>query len=77
MNNEDHRLSGNFERNRGILPIPVTGPYVIVSHYGQYAVDGLRNVKLDNKGIDIKGKPGAKARAILMEKFRLYSNTMA
>ena len=40
------------------------GPYVIVSHYGQYAVDGLRNVKLDNKGIDIKGKPGAKARAI-------------
>ena len=64
LNNEDHRLSGNFERNRGILPIPVTGPYVIVSHYGQYAVDGLRNVKLDNKGIDIKGKPGAKARAI-------------
>ena len=53
-----------FERNRGILPMPVTGPYVIVSHYGQYAVDGLRNVKLDNKGIDIKGKPGAKARAI-------------
>ena len=64
LNNEDHRLSGNFERNRGILPMPVTGPYVIVSHYGQYAVDGLRNVKLDNKGIDIKGKPGAKARAI-------------
>ena len=64
LNNEDRQLSGSFERNRGILPIPVTGPYVIVSHYGQYAVDGLRNVKLDNKGIDIKGKPGAKARAI-------------
>ena len=64
LNNEDHRLSGNFERNRGILPMPVTGPYVIVSHYGQYAVDGLRNVKMDNKGIDIKGKPGAKALAI-------------
>lgn len=77
LNNEDHRLSGNFERNRGILPMPVTGPYVIVSHYGQYAVDGLRNVKLDNKGIDIKGKPGAKHVQFLMEKFRLYSNTMA
>lgn len=64
LNNEDRQLSGSFERNRGILPIPVTGPYVIVSHYGQYAVDGLRNVKLDNKGIDIKGKPGAQARAI-------------
>ena len=64
LNNEDRQLSGSFERNRGILPIPITGPYVIVSHYGQYAVDGLRNVKLDNKGVDIKGKPGAQARAI-------------
>ena len=64
LNNEDRQLSGSFERKRGILPIPITGPYVIVSHYGQYAVDGLRNVKLDNKGIDIKGKPGAQARAI-------------
>ena len=64
LNNEDRQLSGNFERNRGILPVPITGPYVIVSHYGQYAVDGLRNVKLDNKGVDIKGKQGAQARAI-------------
>lgn len=64
LNNEDRQLSGSFERNRGILPVPITGPYVVVSHYGQYAVDGLRNVKLDNKGIDIKGKPGAQARAI-------------
>ena len=64
LNNEDRQLSGSFERNRGILPVPITGPYVIVSHYGQYAVDGLRNVKLDNKGMDIKGKAGANARAI-------------
>lgn len=64
LNNEDRQLSGSFERNRGILPVPITGPYVVVSHYGQYAVDGLRNVKLDNKGIDIKGKQGAQARAI-------------
>lgn len=64
LNNEDRQLSGSFERNRGILPVPITGPYVIVSHYGQYVVDGLRNVKLDNKGIDIKGKPGAQARAV-------------
>ncbi len=64
LNTEDRQLSGSFERNRGILPMPITGPYVIVSHYGQYKVDGLKNVKLDNKGIDIKGKAGAKARAI-------------
>lgn len=62
MNADDRRLSGSFEKNKGILPIPITGPYVIVGHYGQYAV--AKNVRLDNKGIDIRGKEGAKARAI-------------
>ncbi len=64
MNTADRQLSGNFERNRGSLPVPITGSYIIVSHYGEYAVDGLKNVKLDNKGIDIQGHPGAQARAI-------------
>lgn len=61
---EDRRLSNIFERNKGILPAPITGPYAVVGHYGRYEVAGLRNVRLDNKGIDIKGKPGANARAI-------------
>ena len=60
----DRQLSGTFERNKGKLPIPVTGPYVIVGRYGQYQVDGLRNVRLDNKGIDIKTKQGSMARTI-------------
>ncbi len=64
MSKADRQLSGNFEKNKGILPMPITGPHLIVSHYGQYSVPGLRNVKLDNKGIDIQGKDGAKARAI-------------
>ena len=56
--------SGTFAENRGKLPVPITGPYLITSHFGQYTVEGLRNVKLDNKGIDIQGQPGAQARAI-------------
>ena len=64
MSKADRELSGNFANNRGKLPMPITGAYIIPSHYGQYAVEGLRNVKLDNKGIDIQGKPGAQARAI-------------
>lgn len=64
MDREDRALSGNFVSNRGKLPMPISGPYIITSRYGQYAVEGLRNVKLDNKGIDIQGKPGAQARAI-------------
>jgi len=61
---EDMRISGNFEGNRGRLPIPITGPYRIVSHFGQYNVEGLRNVTLDNKGINIRGEAGAQARSI-------------
>lgn len=64
MSKADRELSGSFASNRGKLPMPISGPYIITSHYGQYAVEGLRNVKLDNKGIDIQGKPGAQARAI-------------
>ena len=64
MSKADRELSGNFAANRGKLPMPISGAYIITSHYGQYAVEGLRNVKLDNKGIDIQGNPGAQARAI-------------
>lgn len=64
MSKADRELLGNFANNRGKLPMPITGAYIITSHYGQYSVEGLRNVKLDNKGIDIQGKPGAQARAI-------------
>ena len=64
MSSEDRRLSGNFESNRGRLPMPITGPYRIVSHFGQYNVEGLSNVTLDNKGINIKGQSGAQARSI-------------
>ena len=62
MNSEDRQLSGTFESNKGRLPMPITGPYVIVGRYGQYAV--TKNVRLDNKGIDIRGKEGAKARVV-------------
>ena len=62
--NEDRHLSDVFEKNKGKLPMPITGAYAIVGHYGKYQVKGLRNVRLDNKGIDIKGKEGAQARVI-------------
>lgn len=62
VDSEDRRLSGSFERNKGALPVPITGPYVVIGHYGQYQV--MKNVRLDNKGMDIKGKPGACARAV-------------
>lgn len=61
---DNRNLSTVFERNKGILPVPITGPYLIVEHYGRHNVPGMRYVALDNKGIDIKGQAGAQARAI-------------
>ena len=61
---EDMRISGSFESNRGRLPMPITGSYRIVSHFGQYNVEGLSNVTLDNKGVNIRGEQGAMARSI-------------
>ena len=60
----DRMLSGGFEANRGRLPMPITGTYKIVSHFGQYNVQGLSGVTLDNKGINLLGKPGCVARSI-------------
>lgn len=61
---EDRRISGSFESNKGRLPMPISGSYRIVSHFGQYNVEGLHNVTLDNKGINILGQQGAKALSI-------------
>jgi septal ring factor EnvC (AmiA/AmiB activator) len=60
----DRMMNNGFEANRGRLPMPITGGYKIVSHFGQYNVEGLRGVTLDNKGINIMGSPGAQARAV-------------
>lgn len=64
MNSVDRMMSGGFEANKGRLPMPITGSYRIVSHFGQYDVEGLKNVTLDNKGINILGSSGCQARAI-------------
>ncbi|MBR3091486.1 MAG: peptidoglycan DD-metalloendopeptidase family protein [Bacteroidaceae bacterium] len=60
----DTKLSSNFASNKGRLPMPITGSYSIVGHYGRYNVPGLKGVVLENKGINIKGQAGAMARAV-------------
>ena len=59
------RLSGNFESNRGRLPMPITGSYQIVHRFGTNHVDDVKgHVTLDKKGIDIKAQPGSPVRCI-------------
>ncbi len=64
LSSVDRMVSGGFESNKGRLPMPITGSYKIVSHFGQYNVQGLSGVTLDNKGINIMGSPGCSARSI-------------
>lgn len=61
---EDKALNGSFEQNRGRLPVPITGSYMLGERYGRYNVPGMTNVQLDNKGVNYIGKNGAKARAV-------------
>ena len=60
----DRKLSGSFEQNKGRLPVPITGPYMLGNRFGVYNVKGLKNVQLDNKGTNYVGHPGAKARSV-------------
>lgn len=65
MSSEDRRLSGNFESNRGRLPMPIVGSYQIVHRFGTNTVTDVKgHVTLNKKGIDIKGQPGAQVRAV-------------
>ena len=60
----DTRLSNDFARNKGRLPMPITGSYNVTGHFGRYNVAGLNNVTLNNRGMDIRGQQGCAARAI-------------
>ena len=61
---EDRQLNGSFEQNKGRLPVPITGQYMLGSRFGLYNVPGMKNVQLDNKGTNYIGRPGARARSV-------------
>lgn len=64
LTSAEKKLEGTFLQNKGRLPVPITGQYRLGSRYGAYNVPGLKNVTLDNKGVNYVGKPGARARCI-------------
>ena len=64
LSSADRAITGNFANNRGRLPMPLSGK--IVSHFGQYNVAGMSNIRLNNDGINIKGAPGSAVRSVFM-----------
>lgn len=64
MNSDEIKLSGDFQNNKGRLPVPITGRYSIVGAFGEHAHESLSFVRVNNNGIDIQGQAGAEARAV-------------
>lgn len=58
-------MTGSFEKNRKKLPVPITGPYLLVERFGvKNAISGKGNVPINTGGITFEGNKGAKARCI-------------
>ena len=60
---EEQKLNGSFVQNKGRLPVPITGEYMISAHFGANT-SGHTHVVLNNKGTNYRGRSGARARAI-------------
>ncbi len=60
---EDKKLSGGFAQNKGRLPVPITGQYIVGARYGANT-SKKRNVTLTNKGVNYVGRKGARARTV-------------
>ena len=64
MTKEEKQLSDDFASNKGRLPYPLTGQYMIVSQFGEQQHQELKYVRVNNSGIDIQTSPGNEARAV-------------
>ncbi len=56
------KLSLKFEKNKGKLPFPVKG--IIASSFGKHTHAVLKNVQINNDGIDIATEQGANAKSV-------------
>ena len=58
-------MTGSFEKNKKKMPVPITGPYLLVERFGvKNAISGKGNVPINTGGISFEGNQGAKARCI-------------
>jgi len=64
MTKQELQLSGDFGKNQGRLPLPVSQPGSILVHYGEQKYQDLKYVQNSSKGIDIQTKEGASATAV-------------
>lgn len=69
-------MSGSFLNNKKKLPVPITGPYLVVDRFGvKNAISGKGNVPINTGGITFEGSKGAKARCIFEGKVTAVLDT--
>ncbi|MGL5788141.1 MAG: murein hydrolase activator EnvC family protein [Bacteroidales bacterium] len=64
MTKEEQQLSSGFGANRGRLPMPIKGKYMIIGRFGIQQHKEHKFVQTENKGIDILTTTGTDARAV-------------
>ncbi|MDH6356877.1 peptidoglycan DD-metalloendopeptidase family protein [Parabacteroides sp. PF5-9] len=64
MTKAERQLAADFASNKGRLPFPLTGHYLIVAHFGEQQHQELRYVRTNNNGIDIQTTPGTDAQTV-------------
>lgn len=60
---EQKLIGDNFGQNKSRLPWPVERG-IITEHFGEHNHPTLKNIVLNNNGVDIATEPGAKARSV-------------
>lgn len=63
MSKDEKLIAGNFERNKGKLPLPVERGF-ISGHFGVQPHPVLKHVTTNNKGVYIQAPAGSSARAV-------------
>ena len=63
MSKDEKLIAGNFEKNKGRLPLPVEKGF-ISGHFGVQPHPVLKHVTTNNKGIYIQAPAGSSARAV-------------
>ncbi len=68
-------MTGSFLKNKKRMPVPITGPYLVVDEFGtRNVIEGKGNVQINNKGVVLEGSAGAKVRCIFEGKVTAVVN---
>lgn len=70
----DIKLSGSFAANRGQLPMPITGRYVITTRFGTHQHQQWKHVSTSSSGIDLQSQAGAQARCVFDGEVTMVAN---